>query len=365
MHELLHPRMRIQHNNSLVTPIDFVIVSRSPSRSKMASFSVEAMVRGYHVYQDIWTAVIGEEFPCKREAGNTFDPFAVAVTRGDTNIVIGHVPRRISTVCSLFLRKEGSITCQVTGHRRFSEDLVQGGLEIPCVLRFDGDTKVTAKAKKLVEAALSTSTAVCCPASKKRKVTDVPSILPDTGKDASSEEWVRFGKGLILTLADKEHILAGGKLDDRHIDVAQNLLKQQFSEVGGLQSTLLQAKPRKRCEENKKMIQIVHSRGDHWIVTAMVLSTDDRVLVYDSLYRTLDRPTENIISNLFPTATIKELVQVNRQTGGLDCGVFAVAISTALAFQQNPAMIKFDQPAMRPHLVACFEKRQFSPFPSV
>ena len=89
----------------------------------------------------------------------------------------------------------------------------------------------------------------------------------------------------------------------------------------------------------------------------MVLSTDDRVLVYDSLYRTLDRPTENIISNLFPTATIKELVQVNRQTGGLDCGVFAVAISTALAFQQNPAMIKFDQPAMRPHLVACFEKR--------
>ena len=204
MHELLHPRMRIQHNNSLVTPIDFVIVSRSPSRSKMASFSVEAMVRGYHVYQDIWTAVIGEEFPYKREAGNTFDPFAVAVTRGDTNIVIGHVPRRISTVCSLFLRKEGSITCQVTGHRRFSEDLVQGGLEIPCVLRFDGDTKVTAKAKKLVEAALSTSTAVCCPASKKRKVTDVPSILPDTGKDASSEEWVRYGRRTAVnTVASK------------------------------------------------------------------------------------------------------------------------------------------------------------------
>ena len=96
-----------------------------------------------------------------------------------------------------------------------------------------------------------------------------------------------------------------------------------------------------------------------------MLSTDDRVLVYDSLYRTLDQPTENIISNLFPAATITELVQVNRQTGGLDCGVFAVAISTALAFHQNPAVIKFDQPALRPHLVACFEKRQFSPFPSV
>ena len=44
-------------------------------QSKMASFSVEAMVRGYHVYQDIWTAVVSEEFPCKREADNTFDLF--------------------------------------------------------------------------------------------------------------------------------------------------------------------------------------------------------------------------------------------------------------------------------------------------
>ena len=86
--------------------------------------------------------------PCKREAVNTFDPFAV--TRGDTNTVIGHVPRTISSVCSLFLRKEGSITCQVTGHRRFSEDLVQGGLEIPCVLHFDGDTKVGTSDKQEV-----------------------------------------------------------------------------------------------------------------------------------------------------------------------------------------------------------------------
>ena len=36
----------------------------------MASFSIEAMVRGYHVYKDIWTAV-GEQF---REVSNMFDP---------------------------------------------------------------------------------------------------------------------------------------------------------------------------------------------------------------------------------------------------------------------------------------------------
>lgn len=44
------------------------------------------------MYKDIWTAVVGEEFPCRREDGNRLDPFAVAVMRGGD--VIGHVPRR-------------------------------------------------------------------------------------------------------------------------------------------------------------------------------------------------------------------------------------------------------------------------------
>ena len=49
----------------------------------MASFEIEAMVRGYHIYKDVWSAVIDEEFPYKREDGNRFDPFAVAVCNGD------------------------------------------------------------------------------------------------------------------------------------------------------------------------------------------------------------------------------------------------------------------------------------------
>ena len=66
---------------------------------------------------------------------------------------------------------------------------------------------------------------------------------------------------------------------------------------------------------------------------ATVLAADDeRVLVYDSVYRTLDQATKAIISNLFPTSTSTELIPVNRQRG-LDCGVFAIAISTALALQ--------------------------------
>ncbi len=58
--------------------------------TERAYFSVEAMVRGYHAYKDIWTAVVGEELPCQRErAGNPPDPFAVAVLKDEA--IVGHV----------------------------------------------------------------------------------------------------------------------------------------------------------------------------------------------------------------------------------------------------------------------------------
>ena len=79
-------------------------------------------IRGYHVYSDIWNAVIDEELPCAKEFGNLADPFAVGVMKDGT--VVGHVPRKISSVCSLFLQRSGSIVCRVTGPRRFSADSI-------------------------------------------------------------------------------------------------------------------------------------------------------------------------------------------------------------------------------------------------
>ncbi len=60
--------------------------------TERASFSVEAMVRGYHTYKDIWTAVVGEELPCQREMANPRDPFAVAVLKDEA--IVGHVRDR-------------------------------------------------------------------------------------------------------------------------------------------------------------------------------------------------------------------------------------------------------------------------------
>ena len=55
-------------------------------------FEVEAMVRGYHQYKEIWNASIGEGLECQRETGNLHDVFAVAVLK--SGIVVGHVPKK-------------------------------------------------------------------------------------------------------------------------------------------------------------------------------------------------------------------------------------------------------------------------------
>ena len=77
------------------------------------------------------------------------DPFAVAVCKGTT--VVGHVPRKISAACYVFLGKTGAtITGTVTGPRRYSHDLPQGGMEIPWVMKFAGDKIMVNKVKSLL-----------------------------------------------------------------------------------------------------------------------------------------------------------------------------------------------------------------------
>jgi len=79
------------------------------------SFTVQSVIRGYHEYKDMWIAVIGEELSCKREPTNREDQFGVAVTKDSS--IVGHVSRKISVVCSLFLCQSGKISCCVTGLR--------------------------------------------------------------------------------------------------------------------------------------------------------------------------------------------------------------------------------------------------------
>ena len=101
---------------------------------------------------------VGKSLPCIREPSNVRDPYAVAVTKPHLSTVVGHVPRKMSAICSIFLRKEGSIFCQVNGSVRYSYDVSQGGLEVPCLMRFQGTAEDVQKVEKLATHALSSKT---------------------------------------------------------------------------------------------------------------------------------------------------------------------------------------------------------------
>jgi len=56
----------------------------------------------------------------------------------------------MSAASALFLRKEGTSHCTIVGSWHFATDLPQGGLEVPCILTFQGKSQDVARMKELV-----------------------------------------------------------------------------------------------------------------------------------------------------------------------------------------------------------------------
>ena len=117
----------------------------------MASFElkIQTALRGYHVYQDIWTPVLDEEFTCRQDADNKHDRHAVEITSTTEDEVHSHLPLEISKVSYFFLEHGGTIAGKVTSTRRYCKE--RGGMEIPCELTYCGKRKHIRKLKRYFE----------------------------------------------------------------------------------------------------------------------------------------------------------------------------------------------------------------------
>ena len=104
-------------------------------------------MRGFHVYGTIWSPVVDEELTTAQEPHNPEDRYAVSVIKNDT--VVGHIPRELSKMCWYFLQRGGEILCTITGSRRRS-NLMEGGLEIPCIYTFRGKKNLVDKLKSIM-----------------------------------------------------------------------------------------------------------------------------------------------------------------------------------------------------------------------
>ena len=105
-----------------------------------SAFQFDSYVRDYHAYINIWEPLLGECLKCVKEPTNEVDKHAVAVVRINSlskEVVVGHVPKFISMIVSMFLSLPGcTLSIEVTGKR------VNHGagyrLEIPANFHFYG-----------------------------------------------------------------------------------------------------------------------------------------------------------------------------------------------------------------------------------
>ena len=230
-------------------------------------------------------------------------------------------------------------------------DLPQGGLEIPCIVVFKGNVKDTAKANKLIEDALNL-----------RKSADLSIADSATCREVDDCVWTKVDS-IVLSRRDKEKISKGEMLDDLVRNSVQVLLKKQYPDLLGLQSTLLQSGKQQGMKENHDQVKIIHSRGNHWIVASTIHSRDGVFQVYDSVYSTVADGTRSVINTLFPPSSSVEIIKVQKHIRGKECGLFSCANSTALAFRLDPETLSFNEAAMQPHLIHCIEQKKNPVFP--
>ena len=189
----------------------------------------------------------------------------------------------------------------------------------------------------------------------------------------------RKRRPLKFTLEEKSTILGGRKLSDESINLAQYILSESFPSITGFQDTVL-------AKENgfdiissqAPMIQLLHSsEKDHWVCAATI---GGRHILCDSLrsisaIRSRDTSTEKLIalpydiqqqiSEYCGLSTVSiDICQVQQQSNGTDCGVFAIAFATHIANGINPVNVKFDEMKMRQHLVQCLTDHKMKVFPT-
>lgn len=175
-----------------------------------------------------------------------------------------------------------------------------------------------------------------------------------------------------LSTSDKAVLLnEQGLLHDKHIACGQFLLKQQFPHIGGLRPTVLQQK--KLDPLPPKSLQILHvtlpsPQPGHWIAASTVSCENDDIVLYDSLFSAITDETKINLAQLICTVNPEFTVRISgvtKQSGSSECGLYALAYITHVAFGQDPSLFTFRQSEMRNHFLACIENGNLQPFPVV
>ena len=181
----------------------------------------------------------------------------------------------------------------------------------------------------------------------------------------SAKHWLEVG-GIRLSEDDKAVLTSPRRwLDDDIITASQNLLSKQFTKVGGFQAPSL---AQKFAMEPKtgEFVQVLNVSGNHWITISTIGCKPGSLRVYDSMHLKLSSFTKKVVADLMMTkdrAISVTYANVQWQSGGSDCGLFALAFATSLCEGHDPSAILYNQPQMRNHLFTCLVAGKITTFP--
>ena len=111
-----------------------LLSSKSRIMTYVKYFQFSAADRGFHYDRKFWFLEPEHTLNCVHEKGNTFDRFAIKVCEKDKNEIVGHLPMEISRVTKFLLDRGANVFAKLTSTHYGRSPLVQGGIEIPCVV---------------------------------------------------------------------------------------------------------------------------------------------------------------------------------------------------------------------------------------
>ena len=151
-------------------------------------------------------------------------------------------------------------------------------------------------------------------------------------------------------------------LDDDIITVCQHLLKEHHPLVSGLQPVVLAEKFAMQPQSGE-FVQILNAGRSHWMTVSTIGCELGEINVHDSLHLKLSSTNKKVVSDLMMykgNAITVNYIDVQWQSGGADCGLFAIAFATALCFGHDPSKLLYHQQSMRHHLVNCINLGQIT-----
>ena len=157
-----------------------------------------------------------------------------------------------------------------------------------------------------------------------------------------------------------------GWLDCDIIHMAQVLLQNINQNIDGFQRPTL-GPVRNFDIISGEFIQILHTGNKHWVCASNIGCVPGTVNIYDSLYHNVveDEIKDQISSMLGDVFSDIDVIPVQQQSNGCDCGVFSIAFATCLVFQVKPESVQFINAEMRPHLAQCLRSSQMELFPVI